>query len=159
MNVDEQAWRSWPKVSVAKTGAANVKRYTDARGEGTEALGECWWCSRPAERLCDTSLVERIETEYEINGRKYKRFKEWISRGTCDARICETCTKGTPVRYCNVDDYLYPDEPRKSFVDYMDRCPYCQRWEEPPTRTEPDKHRAGVLDHARAAKLRPRPVS
>lgn len=156
MSDDGDGWRSWDKVSPARTGQANDRRYKGERIEGTEALGECWWCSRPATRLCDTPLAERIEAEYVINGRTYKRFKDWQSRGSCDAHICDECTEAQPVFMCNTDPVDGHCE-----VDSFDRCPFCQTGPStgPETRTEPDIHRDRVREHARATKYRPHPVA
>jgi hypothetical protein len=99
-------WKSWPKVGEGKP--ANDKRYTGERVDGTRALGECWWCRRPATRLCDTLLRERLE-----DGNL-----DFYREATCDAVICDECTKARIV-FFNMGDDLHS-------TDTIDRCPYCQ---------------------------------
>jgi hypothetical protein len=108
MSGEPAPWRSWLVVSPAKSGAANTKRYTANRVEGTTSLGECWWCFNDGTRLCDSLM----------------RSRNWagkldVHRGdTCDAVICDECTDASPVHF-NMGD-----EPH--VWDSIDKCPYCQ---------------------------------
>ena len=112
-------WRAMPKVCQARTGAANTKRYTSTRIEGTlspaampdaEELGECMWCSEPATRLCDTML----------RGRDWRGNLDifQIDGPTCDAAMCE--------HHAGPGDMVFGHGESGGWSDTVDACPYCK---------------------------------
>ena len=110
------SWKDWPKVSPARSGGANTKRYTGKRVEATRVAGECWWCSRPATRLCDTLLIPTGEKLFTADG------------CTCDAEVCEECSVSSTIFFAH-DCGLFDDKGEpigRTETDTRDQCPYCQ---------------------------------
>lgn len=119
-------WRSWDKVSPARTGQANDRRYTGERIEGTAAV-ECWWCRKLSTRFCDTQLRERID--YEIDGRTYSRLGYYTGYETCDAAMCEEhAHQLSVIHFSGALEFDDRGEPVRngSSADTIDACPYCQ---------------------------------
>ena len=79
--------------------------------------GLCWWCGRPADRLCDGPVFD-LDTKGIL--RPHARLYERAGAATCSAELCGSCSTAREIR-----GHMHTVRGTELIDDTIDRCPYC----------------------------------